>query len=85
MVARLEPSESYGAWWYNRTRTNTRQVPLNKANGKEYKRRTKYLPRSPSDWIAVPVPYVEVPLEWVCAARAATEENHKQSNAGRRA
>jgi hypothetical protein len=52
VVARLDPSESCGGWWYNRTRTNIRQVPLNEANGKEYKRRTKYIPRPPSDWIA---------------------------------
>ena len=59
-------------------------MSLNGANGKEYKRRVKYAPRPLAEWIAVPVPDARVPLEWVCAARAAIKENHKHSNAGRR-
>ena len=51
---RLEPDESYGVWWYNRTKTNARQVSLNGANGKEYKRQVKYTPRPQAQWIAVP-------------------------------
>ncbi len=84
VAARLDPDESYGVWWYNRTKANTIQVSLNGANGKEYKRRVKYAPRPLAEWIAVPVPDARVPLEWVGAARAAIKENHKHSNAGRR-
>ncbi len=85
VAARLDPDERYGIWWYNRTKANTSQVTVNGANGKEYKRRVKYASRPLEEWIAVPVPDAEVPLEWVVAARAAIKENHKQSNAGRRA
>jgi site-specific DNA recombinase len=84
VAARLDSDESYGVWWYNRTKSNTRHVSLNGANGKEYKRRAKYVPRPLAEWIAVPVPDARVPLEWVDAARAAIKENHKHSNAGRR-
>jgi site-specific DNA recombinase len=84
VAARLDSDESYGVWWYNRTKANTRQVSLNGANGKEYKRRVKYAPKPLSEWIAVPVPAARIPLEWVDAARAAIKENHKHSNAGRR-
>jgi site-specific DNA recombinase len=84
VAARLDPNDSYGIWWYNRTKANARQVALNGANGKEYKRQVKYAPRPRAEWIAVPVPDAGVPREWVDAARAAIEGNHKHSNAGRR-
>jgi site-specific DNA recombinase len=45
VAARLDPGENYGVWWYNRTKANTRQVAVDGANGKEYKRRVKYGPR----------------------------------------
>jgi hypothetical protein len=84
VAARLDPDESYGVWWYNRTKTNARQISLNGANGKEYKRQVKYTPRPQAEWIAVPVADSGVPREWVDAARATIKENHKHSNAGRR-
>jgi site-specific DNA recombinase len=84
VAARLDPDKSYGVWWYNRTRSNTKQVAVIGANGKEYRRRIKYTPRPRAEWIAVPVPDSGVPLECVDAARETIENNQRNSNAGRR-
>jgi site-specific DNA recombinase len=84
VTARMDPHKSYGIWWYNRTKAKAKQVSVNGANGKEYKKRVKVQQRPQAEWIAVPVPDAGVPLEWVVAARAAIKGNHKHSNAGRR-
>jgi site-specific DNA recombinase len=84
VAARLDPSELYGVWWYNRTKAHAKQVSVARENGRDYKRQVRYTVRPQSEWIAVPVPGSGVPREWVDAAREAIKENRKCSNAGRR-
>ncbi len=84
VAARLDPSKSYGIWWYNRTKSKTTQVSVAGSNGKEYKRRTKCTPRPRAEWVAAPVPDSGVPREWVDAARGAIKDNRVPSSASQR-
>ena len=84
VAARLDPSELYGIWWYNRTKALAKQVSVAREDGRAYKRLVKYTVRPRSEWIAVPVPGSGVPREWVDAAKEVIKENRKCSNAGRR-
>jgi site-specific DNA recombinase len=80
----LDPSKAYGVWWYNRTKSKTVRVSVTGQNGKEYKKRAKYVPRPREEWIAVPVPDSGIPREWVDAAREAVKNNCRPSSAGHR-
>jgi site-specific DNA recombinase len=84
VAAQLDPSKLYGIWWYNRTKSQAKQVTVNGPQGKEYKRRVKNTPRPRAEWIGVPVPDPGIPREWVDAARNAIKDNRRPSSAGHR-
>src|SRR5919199_229523 len=57
VAAQLDPSKSYGVWWFNRYRYETRQVAESAPNGeRRYRRRRSVHEKPRSEWIAVPVP-----------------------------
>jgi site-specific DNA recombinase len=84
VAARLDPSRSYGVWWYNRRRAKRTRVPQYTSSGRQYKERTRYTEKPREEWIAVPVPDAGIPKELVERARAAIENNERCSSAGRR-
>jgi site-specific DNA recombinase len=84
VLSRLDPDERYGIWWFNRSHKTQRRVAVDTPNGREYKVRSKSVPRPRSEWIALPVPDSGVPPELVDAARAAVKDNRAPSSAGRR-
>src|SRR5215203_99841 len=57
VAARLDPSEAYGIWWYNRRNVTTSyDTETDRDNGRRYVTRTSVRTRDEKDWIAVPVP-----------------------------
>src|SRR5215217_5086737 len=70
VVARLNPSLSYGLWWFNRKRTVRRQVAEYGPEGRIYRNKVKTMQKPMSEWIAVPVPNSGVPREVVDRARS---------------
>jgi site-specific DNA recombinase len=80
VATRLNPSESYGIWWFNRRRYQTRLVSESGTDGeRRYRRQSKVSDKPRSEWIAVPVPDPGIPREWVDAARDAIKDNSKPS------
>lgn len=84
VVARLDPSLSYGLWWFNRKRTVRRQVADYGPEGRIYRNKFKTLQKPSSEWIAVPVPDSGVPREVVDRARAAIRDNRPSSSSKQR-
>ena len=84
VAAPLDPSKSYGIWWFNRQRHTFRQVAENTPEGKVYRRKKKAVDKPRNEWIAVPVPDAGISRELVDAARAAIKDNRRPSSAGRR-
>ena len=66
VAARLDPGERYGISWYNR---RSSYGPSSK--------RLRGAEKPREDWIAVPVPDVGIPREWVDAARENLEGNSR--------
>jgi site-specific DNA recombinase len=79
VAARLDPSLDYGIWWFNRRRTETKQVSEMGPEGRQYRRRIKVTDKPRSEWIAVPVPDSGIPREWVDATREAIKNNKRPS------
>ena len=79
VAATLDPSLNYGIWWFNRRRTETKQVSEMGPNGRHYRRRIKVTDKPRSEWIAVPVPDSGIPREWVDATREAIKDNQRPS------
>jgi site-specific DNA recombinase len=84
VAARLDPSKSYGVWWYNRRRAKRTRVLESRSSERRYKERVRYTDKPRDEWIAVPVPDAGVPREIVDRARASIENNERCSSAGRR-
>jgi site-specific DNA recombinase len=84
VAAKLDSTERYGIWWYNRHRITCKQVLEDTAGGRRYRQKTKTTEKASSEWIAVPVPDSGIPREWVEAAREVIRYNKKWSSAGRR-
>jgi site-specific DNA recombinase len=64
VAAQLDPSESYGVWWFNRCRYETRQVAESGPNGeRRYRRQSNVREKPRSEWIALPVPDSGIPRE----------------------
>jgi site-specific DNA recombinase len=80
----LDPTKSYGVWWFNRRRRIEKQVSQASYNGRRYLRRSKTTEKPREEWIAVPVPDAGIPREWIDAAHGAISENAKFSYAGGR-
>jgi site-specific DNA recombinase len=74
VAARLDPSKTYGIWWYNRRNIQKKQTSElldSNSNRRLYKTHTSTKIRSKEDWIAVPVP-AYLPRELVDQARFMT-------------
>ena len=57
VAEKLDPSQSYGVWWYNRRSvTNKHSSEPDGNGGKRYKARTSVKTREKEEWVAVPVP-----------------------------
>jgi site-specific DNA recombinase len=81
----LDPSKSYGIWWFNRRRTRRTQVSTVGPGGERtYKKKGRYVERPKEEWVAVPVPDSGIPREWVDTARDTLKGNSVPSSAGRR-
>jgi len=84
VAARLDESESYGVFWFNRTHTTCKKVSVADPDGREYKPR-HYVRKNPREqWIAIPVPDAGVPRDVVDTAREMIRNNRAPSNASRR-
>ena len=79
VAARLDPEKCYGIWWFNRRRTETKQVSEIGPEGRRYRRRIKVTDKPRSEWIAVPVPDSGIPREWIDATREAIKDNRRPS------
>ena len=79
VAARLDPSLHYGIWWFNRRRTETKQVSEMGPNGRQYRRRIKVTDKPRSEWIAVPVPDSGIQRDWIDATREAIKDNKRPS------
>jgi site-specific DNA recombinase len=84
VASHLDPAKSYGIWWFNRRRRTEKQHSEMSHDGRRYVRRSTTIERPKEEWVAVPVPDVGVPREWVNAAREAISDNVKFSHAGGR-
>ena len=84
VAARLDPSQNYGIWWYNRRKVHRTRVPDHSPAARHYKERTRHTEKPRKEWIAVPVPDAGIPRELVERARAAIQNNERCSSAGRR-
>ncbi len=88
VLAGLDPGKTYGVGWFNRGRSHTMQVAVIDGEGhKRYKKRTRFVERPRSEWVAVPVLLGDaphVPRELVEAAREAIKYNRRPSTAGHR-
>jgi site-specific DNA recombinase len=85
VAASLDPSLSYGVWWYGKMRHISgprRSIAPDGAPLYGKTRKSVSTPRQ--EWIAVPVPDADIPKEWILAARNAIEANEWVSNAGHR-
>ena len=84
VAARLDKSECYGIWWFNRLKSQTKQVSEASESGRRYRKETRRSAKPKEEWIAVPVPDSGIPCEVVDAARERIKENRAPSTAGRR-
>lgn len=75
VAAGLDRGRRYGIWWFNRERWTTRQVAVDEAAGRVYRRSVRAVPRPREEWVAVPVPDSGVAREVVDAAREAVGNN----------
>jgi hypothetical protein len=77
VAARLEESESYGIFWFNRTRTTRKRVSEAGPGGAEREYRWRYSARkNPYEQrIAIPIPHSGIPREIVDTARAMVRTN----------
>jgi site-specific DNA recombinase len=83
VAARLDPSRSYGLWWFNRLGHKVRQVS-EPPGGRHYRKTHEWYQKPREEWIGVPVPDSGVPREVIEAARAAIVGNRRPARAGRR-
>jgi site-specific DNA recombinase len=84
VAARLDESESYGIFWFNRTRTTRKRVSEAGPGGREYRWRHTVRKNPRDQWIAIPVPHSGIPREIVDAARAMVESNKPPGKSARR-
>jgi site-specific DNA recombinase len=83
VVSSLDPSLSYGVWWYGTERHIYAQRREVAPDGTlRYKKAKRSVPAPREEWIAVPVPDAGVPREWIVAAREAINDNEWISSAG---
>ena len=86
VAARLDASESYGIFWFNRTRTTRTRVSTAVSDGsREYRWRHNVTRNPREQWIAIPVPDAGVPREVFEAAKNMARHNRsRKPKTGRR-
>jgi site-specific DNA recombinase len=84
VASRLEPTKSYGLWWFNRMEMKSTQVSEATENGRRYAKKYHTRRKPKEEWIAVPVAYSGISREMVEAAREQISDNHAPSSAGNR-
>jgi hypothetical protein len=82
VAERLDESQSYGIWWYNKNRTKATRV-VRMLDGSYVKRRT-YEPNPKEEWVAVPVVNAGVEREAAERAREAIRYNRRPKKTDRR-
>jgi Recombinase zinc beta ribbon domain/Recombinase len=86
VAARLEESESYGIFWFNRTRTTRKRVSEAGPGGagREYRWRYSARKNPYEQRIAIPIPHSGIPREIVDTARAMVRTNKPPGKSARR-
>jgi site-specific DNA recombinase len=84
VAARLDKSESYGIFWFNRRRTTRKKESVTSANGREYRWRYTVRDNPHEQWVAIPIPHSGIPREVVEAAREMIKHNRAPGSMGRR-
>jgi len=84
VAARLDPSKSYGLWWFNRRRMTSKPVSEVSGDGRRYGRKYTSYTKPKEEWIAVPVPGSGISRDTVEVAREAIRDNRVPSSAGHR-
>jgi hypothetical protein len=69
VATRLDHGESYGIFWFNRTRTTRKRDSVAGPDGREYRWRYTVHKNPREQWVAIPVPHSGIPREMVDAAR----------------
>ena len=84
VAAKLDKSESYGIFWFNRTRTTRKRESVPGPTGREYRWRYTVHKNSREQWVAIPVPHSGIPREVVDVAREMVKNNRSPGSTGRR-
>jgi site-specific DNA recombinase len=84
VAARLDKGETYGIFWFNRTRTTRKRESVASEGGREYKWRCTVHKNPRDQWIAIPVPHSGIPGEVVDVAREMIKHNRAPGKTGRR-
>ena len=86
VAARLDPSRSYGIFWFNRSRTTRKRVSTSGSDGSREYRWRHSVKRNPREqWIAIPVPDAGVSRELFETAKNMARHNRsKKPRTGRR-
>lgn len=81
VLATVDPTKTYGVYYFNRDKVVRRQVVEETPEGRVYRTKSKTTRKDKSEWIAIPVPDAGIPRETVDAARGALNENKPHSKA----
>jgi Recombinase zinc beta ribbon domain len=84
VLATVNPSKTYGVYYFNRERVVTQSVAEDTPEGRIYKKKTKRAIKEKSEWIGIPIPDAGIPKAVVEAARRSLEENKPFSRADNR-
>jgi site-specific DNA recombinase len=84
VAARLDQDESYGIFWFNRTRTTRKRVSEAGPDGREYRWRYTVRKNPREQWVAIPVPHSGIPREIVDTARTMVKSNKPPGKSARR-
>ncbi len=85
VLSKLDPQKSYGIFWYNRHRKETKPISTIKNGEKVYQNQITLIEKPREEWVAIPVPDCGIPRSVVDKARENILENQwtASSNADR--
>ncbi len=81
VLAAVNPTKTYGVYYFNRERVSTRSVAEDTPAGRVYKKKSKRTIKDKSEWIGIPVPDAGIPRSVIEAARQRLEGNKPSSRA----
>jgi recombinase len=84
VAGRLDKGETYGIFWFNRTRTTRKRESVASVGGREYRWRYTVRKNPRDQWVAIPVPHSRIPREVVDTAQAMVRNNRAPGKTGRR-